>query len=212
MASCVSVSRSRRAMPRNFRRHQLVLVLGRWLWSGQECQKQPSTNTATRAPRAARNRMSTRRRRFPPGTGRSTTNRKPRRCKARRNAISGRVPDLLVRRITREVAGTMPVGPGRGRDAGTRHQRLGTHRHPGSSPPRVSGHVHDLQPRTSPLWVSSRAVVLVVRLVRRRTGVIAAWSAGAGRAGRRTRPTRSRRSLRPASPRYSVPARCAAGT
>jgi transposase len=29
------VSRSRRAMPRNFRRHQLVLVLGRWLCSGQ---------------------------------------------------------------------------------------------------------------------------------------------------------------------------------
>jgi hypothetical protein len=37
--------------PRNFRRHQLVLVLGRWLCSGQECQKHPSTNTAIRAPR-----------------------------------------------------------------------------------------------------------------------------------------------------------------
>jgi hypothetical protein len=35
----------------NFRRDQLVLVLGRWLCTGQECQKQPSTNTAIREPR-----------------------------------------------------------------------------------------------------------------------------------------------------------------
>jgi hypothetical protein len=41
-------------MPRNFNRHQLVLVLGKWLWSGQERQKQPSTNTAIRAPPATR--------------------------------------------------------------------------------------------------------------------------------------------------------------
>jgi hypothetical protein len=108
---CSSVSRSRRAMPRNFRRHQLVLVLGRWLCSGQECQKQPSTNTAISAPR---NRTSARRRRLQPGTGRSTTNRRPRRCNALRNASSGRVPDLLVRRITREVAGDEAGGTGPG--------------------------------------------------------------------------------------------------
>jgi hypothetical protein len=46
----------------DFRRHQLVLVLGRWLWSAQVCQKQPSTNGAILA---SRSKMSTRRRRFP---------------------------------------------------------------------------------------------------------------------------------------------------
>ena len=111
-ASSVSVSRSRRAIPRNFKRHQLVLVLGRWAGcSGQECQKQPSTNTAIRAPR---NRTSARRRRLQPGTGRSTTNLKPRRCRALRNANSGPVPDRLVRRITNEVAGDDAGGTGPG--------------------------------------------------------------------------------------------------
>lgn len=110
-ATSVSVSRSRRATPRNFRRHQLVLVLGRCACSGQECQKQPSTNTAIRAPR---NRTSARRRRLQPGTGRSTTNLKPRRCIALRNANSGPVPDRLVRRITNEVAGDDAGGMGPG--------------------------------------------------------------------------------------------------
>lgn len=48
----VSVSRLRRAMPQKFRRHQLALVLERWLQSGQLCQKQPSTTAATRTPRS----------------------------------------------------------------------------------------------------------------------------------------------------------------
>jgi hypothetical protein len=48
--------------PRSFRRHQLVLGLGRWLWSGQVCQELSSTNAAILAPRS---KMSTRRRRFP---------------------------------------------------------------------------------------------------------------------------------------------------
>jgi hypothetical protein len=58
--------------------------------------------------------MSTRRRRFPPGTGRSATNLKPRRCRVLRKASSGRVPDLLVRRIARAVAGDDAGGTGPG--------------------------------------------------------------------------------------------------
>ncbi len=50
-----------------------------WRWSGQACQKQPSTDTAIHAPR---NRMSARRRLLPPRTGQSTTNLKPRRATA----------------------------------------------------------------------------------------------------------------------------------
>jgi hypothetical protein len=54
------------------------------------------------------------RRRFLPGTGGPTTNLKPRQCRALRKASSGWVPDLLVRRITREVAEDSVGGLGPG--------------------------------------------------------------------------------------------------
>ncbi len=63
-ASAASVSRSRAVMLASFTRHQSALAFGRWTCTGQECQKQPSTKTATRAPRNTR---SARRRRFVPG-------------------------------------------------------------------------------------------------------------------------------------------------
>ncbi len=65
----MSVSRSRAVMLLSFTRHQAAFALGGWTCTGQECQKQPSTNTATRAPRNTR---SARRRRFVPGGVAST--------------------------------------------------------------------------------------------------------------------------------------------
>jgi hypothetical protein len=147
-ASCVSVSRSRRAMPRNFRRHQLVLVLGRSLCSGQECQKQqPSTNTATCAP-------ATGCRCADAGSHPARAGR--RRTASRAGAGHGATPSPAGYPIAWSGASpvkspaTMPVEPGRGRDAGTQQQRPETDRHrlelsfPGSG-----RRPHDLPRRTS---------------------------------------------------------------
>jgi hypothetical protein len=74
----------------------------------------PAKSSHRRIPRSARRAAGCRRRRLPPGTGLSTTNLRPRRCRALRKANSGRVPDLLVRRITAAVAGDDAGGTGPG--------------------------------------------------------------------------------------------------
>ena len=65
--SRVSVSRSRATFATIFSRHHEAFALGQVAWTGQACQKQPSTKTATFAQtkaRSARRRM--------PGIGQST--------------------------------------------------------------------------------------------------------------------------------------------
>jgi hypothetical protein len=81
-----SVSRSRSTLAASFAFHHARFDFGNVPWSGQRCQKQPSTSTATRA---AGNTMSTLRRR--PSTARSTRNLSPSRWSSRRSASSGRV-------------------------------------------------------------------------------------------------------------------------
>jgi len=82
-----SVSRSRATLVASFAVHQAALCLGWVAWIGQQCQKQPSTYTATLD---RGNSRSARRRR--PGRGaRSTWKRRPRRCSSRRRPSSGAV-------------------------------------------------------------------------------------------------------------------------
>ncbi len=82
-----SLRLSRATLRSSFARHQSPFARGSVPWSGQRCQKQPSTNTTTLA---FVNTMSARHR--SPTTGEwSTRNRSPRRCNSRRTAISGPV-------------------------------------------------------------------------------------------------------------------------
>ena len=85
--NCLSVSRSRETLPSSFRAHQSLFVFGREPWSGHLCQKQPSTNTATRPLGRT---MSTRLRALGP-RGRSIRKRSPILWSALRRASSGRV-------------------------------------------------------------------------------------------------------------------------
>ncbi len=98
--SLVSVSASRCVMAENLVSHQLRLRTGITKCSGQQCQKQPCTSTATRDPRS---RTSTRRLRGSPCGLASTRNRMPRACSARRRAISGAVS---LRRFATKTART----------------------------------------------------------------------------------------------------------
>lgn len=62
-SSSASVRASRSRMLASFTSHHARLAFGTCRWRGQECQKQPSTNTATRRPRST---TSARRRRLVP--------------------------------------------------------------------------------------------------------------------------------------------------
>lgn len=94
-ASAVSVVRSRSTLVSSFRRHQPALVFGEVPCSGHRCQKQPSTNTATRA------RVNTMSGRVRPICGRAmfTRYRSPLRWSSRRMAISGAVWRFFTRLI-----------------------------------------------------------------------------------------------------------------
>lgn len=80
------VSRSRARFASIFARHHSACRFGQVACSGHPCQKQPSTNTATRA---RVNAMSARRR--VPGIVQSTRYRSPIRCSADRSASSAGV-------------------------------------------------------------------------------------------------------------------------
>jgi hypothetical protein len=98
--SCSEFRASRARFSSIFGPQYCALVRGRVPCSGQPCQKQPSTNSATRR---FGNTTSARTGRCP-GTrmGRSTRNRKPRLCNADRTASSVRVSrrrfDIMIRR------------------------------------------------------------------------------------------------------------------
>ena len=97
-----SCRRSRCTLARILALHQSPFRLGIVRCSGQECQKHPSRNTATRA------RGNWRSGRAFPASGivRSTLNRRPRAWTARRTAISNGVSRRGVFRIRRRVAGS----------------------------------------------------------------------------------------------------------
>jgi hypothetical protein len=79
--------RSRAAVRASFSRHHHLFALGVVPCSGQECQKHPSTKTATRA--AGKTASAWQR---SPGTSAACfRNRRPRRCSADRTATSGAV-------------------------------------------------------------------------------------------------------------------------
>ena len=100
----------------------LPLFFGRMPWSGQACQKQPSTKTAIRAEVNARSGR-------PGSNGKFTLNRRPRRCSSRRMSISGAVEDRRIFCICAETAAlrglrwpsppTLPLG-----STGPHHRRL----------------------------------------------------------------------------------------
>ena len=72
-----SVSASLATFAASFSSHHAAFVFGRVPWMGQQCQKQPSTKTATRRREKTRSAL-----RRIPGTGAvSTRNRRPRRCR-----------------------------------------------------------------------------------------------------------------------------------
>lgn len=100
------VSRSRAAVVASFCRHQSALARGFDPCSRQSCQKQPSTNTATRQ---RVNTMSAFRRKV--GSGRaSTRNLRPRRCKARRKPSSAGVSRVGVLRMRRAASSLEETG------------------------------------------------------------------------------------------------------
>lgn len=99
-----SVSRSRTTLVDSFFFHHSAFALGELPCSGQPCQKQPSTNTATLA---RENTMSALRRKD--GSGRtSTLYRSPRACRRRLIANSAgvsRVGVFCIRRVTDSLDG-----------------------------------------------------------------------------------------------------------
>ncbi len=103
ISSSRSCRRSRSTLPSILATHQSRFRFGIVPCSGQECQKQPSRKTATRA---ERNCMSGRLRPAP-GTDRSTRNRKPREWTARRTDISNGVSRRGVFRIRWRVAASV---------------------------------------------------------------------------------------------------------
>lgn len=78
-----TVSLSRRLFPLSFASHHLAFARGREPWYGHECQKHPSTKTATISETKARSA-----RRLVPGILQSTRNRYPCRCSSERIASS----------------------------------------------------------------------------------------------------------------------------
>jgi hypothetical protein len=76
--------------------------------SGQPCQKQPSTNTATRSTVKTTSGVN----RTPGSTFACFRNRRPRRCRADRSATSGAVSRLLLACIDARVAGEDAGGAG----------------------------------------------------------------------------------------------------
>lgn len=95
------VSASRARLARTFSAQKLAFVLATVWCSGQPCQKQPSTNTATRARGNTRSAV-----RRSSGIGRRETKyRRPRRCSSRRNASSGFVSRPLFACIPRRTPG-----------------------------------------------------------------------------------------------------------
>ena len=109
--SLLSVSRSRRWFPLSFSRHQSPFAVGQVPCLGQQCQKQESTKTATRA-----RRKTTSASRRSSGRGRRCVRyRRPRRCSSRRKASSGWVSRrrwLVIRRSAacEETGGTVVGG------------------------------------------------------------------------------------------------------
>lgn len=94
------VSLSRATFPLIFARHQAAFSFGQVPWTGQACQKQPSTKTATLAPLKARSAL-----RREPGNGQSTRKRKPSPCTADRSASSQEVSRRRVDFIRCPAAG-----------------------------------------------------------------------------------------------------------
>lgn len=88
LRSTPSVSRSRAALRLSFASHHWPFAFGRVPWSGQLCQKHPSTMTATRADGNTRSAV---RRTFATGC-RCTRYRRPLWCSAERKASSAAVP------------------------------------------------------------------------------------------------------------------------
>ena len=101
-----SAARSRLTLVSSFLRHQSPLVWGEVPCSGQRCQKQPSTKTATR------DRRNTRSGRIRPIWGRSmfTRYRSPLRYSSCRMAISGAVLLFLTRLIWADLVREGGVG------------------------------------------------------------------------------------------------------
>ena len=81
-------------------RQKLSFFLGQVAWSGQPCQKQPLTYTATRGPRKARSAFVS----WPRSGLWSFRYRSPRANRIRRIASSAAVSVCLIRRIRRRVA------------------------------------------------------------------------------------------------------------
>ena len=105
--SSLSVCRSRTVFASSLAVHHSRFAFGIVECNGHECQKQPSTNIATRA---RENAISTRLRRF--ATLTSTRYRRPRRHNSRRRASSGAVSfrawvDMRARADADEASGTV---------------------------------------------------------------------------------------------------------
>lgn len=139
-----SVSRSRSMLRASFADHHAALLAGCVAWSGQPCQKQPSTKTAIRA----RVKTTSARRRGMPGTGRSTRKRSPRRCSSLRSRSSGTVSRRRCRDIRPDVAGDegsrspgtdLAAMPGTGAPAGGGASVAGNPEVGGSPPPDPRG-------------------------------------------------------------------------
>ena len=104
-SSAASIRLSRAMFASILWRQKRSFFLGQVAWSGQPCQKQPLTYTATRGPRKARSALVRR-----PGTGLwSFRYRSPRANKIRRMASSAAVSVCRVRRIRRRVAASGAV-------------------------------------------------------------------------------------------------------
>ena len=94
-------ARSRASLRLNFACQNSVLVLGVVAWTGQRCQKHPSTKTATRD---GPNTMSGRTQRPAASTRLSFLKRRPRACSAERRRRSGCVSARRLARIVRRAS------------------------------------------------------------------------------------------------------------
>ncbi len=106
--NAASTSRSRSTLRRSLGDQYHSFVVGSLPWSGHTCQKQPSTNTATRR---AVNTMSGRTGLRPAtAIGKSLRNRYPSRCNELRSSTSGLVSARLIARMFRPRPGEEAVG------------------------------------------------------------------------------------------------------
>lgn len=108
--SLSSFRRSRATLPSSFVRHQSALFFGKTQCWGQACQKQPSTNTATRGPTRTMSGL-------PGRSVRWSRYRIPEACRARRTATSGSVDFVGILLIWAETTtlsggGVVPIRPG----------------------------------------------------------------------------------------------------